>query len=209
MDGLRDPMGGKPPEIYWRRRIVAAIGVVLVLVVIYFLASSPGGKTDGASKSDTPAPTVSPNTSADPSALPSGDVSRPCASTDVKLTVTPNPFKIAAGALPSFDVAIKNSGATPCLLDTAATGTEFSVWSGGESNKDIYFSSSYCPDDGTITGRQLLLQAGAEEPFNVTWSRQRKGEGCSSGGAPADGFYWAQLTIQGIASEPAQFELAS
>ena len=43
MDGLRDPVGGKPPEIYWRRRIVAAIGVVLVVVVIYFLASSPGG----------------------------------------------------------------------------------------------------------------------------------------------------------------------
>lgn len=208
MGGLRDPVGGKPQEIYWRRRIVAAIGVVLILVVIYFLVSSPGGKKAGAAASVSTPPAATANSSADPIALPSGDVSRPCTAADVKLTVTPNPFTFAAGALPVFDVAIKN-GATPCLLDTAATGTDFMIWSGGESNKDIYFSSTYCPDDGTITARQLLLQAGAEEPLSLTWSRQRKGEGCSTGDAPAGGFYWAQLTVQGIASEPAQFELAN
>ena len=205
MDGLRDPVGGKSPEIYWRRRIVAAIGVVLVIVVIYFLASSPGGKTTDAKGATTPPPATSADPSADPSAQPSGDVSRACTAADVTLTVTPNPFEFAAGALPVFDVAIKNATA-PCLLDTASTDTSLVIWSGGESNKDIYFSSAYCPDDGTITSRQLLLQAGAEEPFSLTWSRQRKGEGCSTGNAPGEGFYWAQVTIQGIASEPAQFQ---
>lgn len=209
MDGLREPVGGKPPEIYWRRRIVAAIGVVLVIVVIYFLASSPGGKKSDASPSVTPDVTTSANPSADASAPPSGDVSCPCTAADVKLTVTPNPFKFAGTALPVFDVAIKNSVATPCLLDTASTGTELQIWSGGENNKDIYFSSTYCPDDGTITARQLLLQAGAEEPLSLTWSRQRKGEGCTTGSAPGEGFYWAQVTIQGIASEPAQFQLVN
>lgn len=209
MDGLREPVGGKPPEIYWRRRIVAAIGVVLVLVVIYFLASSPGGTTDGTNASNSPAAAVSPDASADPGVLASGDPSRACTSADVTLTVTPNPFKFAAGALPSFDVAIKTSDASPCLLDTASANTSLVIWSGGESNKDIYFSTDYCPDDGTITAQKFLLQPGAEESMSLTWSRQRKGEQCSDGGAPADGYYWAQVTIQGIASEPAQFQLAS
>ena len=205
MDGLR-PVGGQPPEVYWRRRIVAAMGLVLTLVVIYFLASSPGGDKDktGTKTTNSAAPVVSTAPSGDPSA----DASRPCAAADVTLTVTPNPFKFAVGTLPVFDVAIKNT-TTPCLLDTAAADTSLVIWSGGESNKDIYFSTAYCPDDGTITGRQFVLASGAQESLSLTWSRQRKGEGCTIGSAPADGFYWAQVTIQGIASEPAQFELAS
>lgn len=209
MSGLREPAGGLPPEVYWRRRIVAAIGLVIALVVIFLLVSSPGGGDD---KKDTPATSETPNSTAaaNPTSSPDAtDVSRACTSADVQLTLTPNPLKVAAGAMPVFDVAIKNSGGAPCLLDTAAEGTEFVVWSGGESNKDIYYSTAYCPDDATITARQLLLQSGAEEPYSVTWSRERKGEGCVTGGAPGAGFYWAQLTIQGVASEPAQFELSA
>jgi hypothetical protein len=135
-------------------------------------------------------------------------VSRACTAADVQLTVTPNPFNFTGGKLPLFDVSIKNIGSSPCLLDTAATGSEFTVWSGGESNKDMYFSTAYCPTDGTITARELLLAAGAEEPFSLTWSRQRVGEGCTTGNAPTAGYYWAQLTLQGIASEPTQFQLS-
>ena len=209
MSGLREPAGGLPPEVYWRRRIVAVIGLVIALVVLYLLVVSPGGgsgKKDNSAAPETQAATVSPNPTVSPGAV---DASRACTSADVQLTLTPNPLKVAPGALPVFNVAIKNSGATPCLLDTAAAGTEFVVWSGGEANKDIYYSTTYCPDDATITERQLLLQSGAEEPYSVTWSRERKGEGCSAGGAPGAGFYWAQLTIQGVASEPVQFELSA
>jgi len=207
MDGLRDPVGGRPTEVYWRRRIVAATGVALLLVVIFFLATSPGGtdKKPGASTTNSPAAVVS----GDPTAVAVDGSTRACTAADVELTMTANPFSFAGGALPVFDVAIKNTGETPCKLDTAADGTEFVVWSGGESNKDVYFSTAFCPADGTIADRQLILSGGAEEPLSVTWSRERKGEGCTAGDAPADGFYWAQLTIQGIASEPAQFQLSA
>ncbi len=204
MDGLRDPVGGKPPEIYWRRRIVAAIGVVLVLVVIYFLASSPGGKTDGASKSNSPAPAVSPNSSADPNALPSGDVSRPCTSADVQLTLTTNPRDFAGTALPVFNVDIKQSGSTACSLDTAADGTELKITSGA----DRVFSSLDCPTDATISARQFLLQAGASETFQATWNRQRTVPECTTvSAAPGAGTYHAILTVQGIQSNDASFTL--
>ncbi|NTV40533.1 MAG: hypothetical protein HGA51_11355 [Demequinaceae bacterium] len=204
MDGLRDPVGGKSPEIYWRRRIVAAIGVVLVIVVIYFLASSPGGKKSDASPSVTPEVTTSANPSTDPSAPASGDVSRPCTAADVALTITPNPQAFPGGALPVFDVAVKQSGPTPCLLDTAATGTELKVTSGS----DRVFSSLDCPSDGTITARQFLLDAGASDNFQVTWNRKRSVPECTTvEAAPRPGTYHAILTVQGIASNDATFSL--
>jgi hypothetical protein len=206
MDGLREPVGGQPPEVYWRRRIVAIVGAVLLLVVLYFLLFSPGGGDSSAAPATTPDPAAT----ADPTAEATAgtDVSRPCTAADVTITTTPNPFSFAAGALPVFDVSLTQSGATPCLLDTSTANTEFVVWSGGESNKDIYYSTSYCPDDATITERTMILQPGADEPFQVTWSRQRVGSDCTPGSDPGPGFYWAQLTIQGVASEPTQFELA-
>ncbi len=205
MDGLREPVGGNPSEVYWRRRIVAIVGAVLLLVVVYFLAVSPGGGDSNAAPSTTPDPNVTGNPTA--GATAGTDASRPCTASDVTITATPNAFSFGDGALPMFDVALTQSGATPCLLDTSAADTEFVVWSGGESNKDIYYSTAYCPEDATIAPRTMILQPGDEEPFQVTWSRQRVGADCTPGDDPDAGFYWAQLTIQGVESEPTQFEL--
>lgn len=202
MDGLR-PVGGQPPEVYWRRRIVAAMGLVLTLVVIYFLASSPGGDKDktGTKTTNSAAPIVSTT----PSGGPSADASRPCAAADVTLTVTPNPKNFASGSLPVFDVDIKQVGATPCLLDTAATGTELKITSGS----DRIFSSLDCPADATINARKFVLSAGASETFQVTWKRQRSAPECTTvEAAPKAGTYHALLSVQGIAAADATFTLS-
>ncbi len=205
MDGLRDPIGGKPPEIYWRRRIVAAIGVVLVFVVIYFLATSPGGKADGTVTSKTNAPQVSSDASPDPTILPSGDASRPCTSADVTLTMAANPGTFAGSALPVFDVAIKQTGSSPCRLDTAAADTEILITSGS----DRIFSSLDCPADATINARQFLLQPDANEAFQVTWNRKRSAPECATVSAdPRPGTYHAILTVQGIEGNDTTFVLS-
>lgn len=204
MDGLRDPVGGRPTEVYWRRRIVAATGVALLLVVIFFLATSPGGSDNklGTSATNSPAPTVS----ADSTAAATDGSTRACNAADVQLTVTPNPRDFAAGALPVFDVDIKQVGATPCKLDTAADGTELLITSGS----DRVFSSLDCPTDATISSQQFLLQAGATETIQVTWNRQRSVPECTTvSSAPGAGTYHAVLTVQGIESNDATFTLAN
>ncbi len=206
MDGLRDPIGGKPPEVYWRRRIVAALGLVLVIVVIYFLVSSPGGnpKTNAAS----PGATTSPSPSTDPSASPSASAAttRACTSADVKLTVTPNPRNFAAGELPKFDVDIKQEGPTACRLDTTASGTELKITSGS----DRIFSSADCPSDAAINARQFLLAPSSSTTFQVNWNRQRSAPQCTAVSAtPGAGTYHAVLTIQGIESNDATFTLSN
>ncbi len=209
MDGLREPVGAQPPEVYWRRRVVAIVGAVLLVIVVYFLVFSPGGGTPEGTPLKSPDPTTNTAITTGPAAGATADanVTRACTTSDVTITATPNPFSFASGTLPVFDVSLTQSGTTPCLLDTGAADTEFVVWSGGENNKDIYYSTTYCPDDSTIAPRRLILQPGDDEPLQVTWSRQRVGTGCTPGSDPAAGYYWAQLTIQGIASEPAQFQL--
>lgn len=205
MDGLREPVGAQPPEVYWRRRIVAIVGAVLLLIVVYFLVASPGGGDDpNAAAETTPDASVTPDPTSSPGVT---DASRACTASDVTITTTPNPFTFGAGALPVFDVSIAQSGTTPCRLDTSSADTEFVVWSGPQDNKDIYFSTYYCADDGTITPRTMILEPDDEEAFQVTWSRQRVNAECATGSTPDPGFYWAQLTIQGIESEPAQFQL--
>ncbi len=202
MDGLREPVGGQPPEVYWRRRIVAIVGAVLLLVVVYFLAVSPGGGDPNATPATTPDATVS----ADPTAgaTAGADVSRPCTAADVTLTATPNPSDFGAGALPVFDVSITHTGSTPCLLDTEAADTELLITSGS----DRIFSSLDCATDATINARKFLLQPDAEETFSVTWSRQRSVPECTAVSAtPGNGTYHAVLTIQGIEAPDLTFQL--
>jgi hypothetical protein len=176
-------------------------------VVIYFLASSPGGtKKVGATATLSPAPTTAASPGAGTGTNPTAATSRTCTAADVQLTLKANPATFAAGALPVFDVGIKQAGPTPCRLDTAATGTEFKITSG----TDRIFSSLDCPKDATINARQFLLAPAANETFQVTWNRKRTAAQCATvTAAPGAGQYHAVLTIQGITSNDATFTLSN
>jgi hypothetical protein len=197
MKGLRQPVGDQPPEVYWRRRLVLAAGIVLFLLVVWFLATSPSDGTD----SPTPTPTPSP----DITATVNGATARTCGPDDVEVTTVANPSDYPGGALPNFDVDIEHVGNSPCLLDTANEGTELLIVSGS----DRIWSSADCPADSPINARQFLLQPEATEEFQVTWPRTRSSEGCNPVSAvPLPGTYRATLTIQGIPSAEAVFRLA-
>ncbi len=202
MDGLKQPVGDLPPQIYWRRRIIFFGGLVLFIAVLWILITSPSGGGEGNSADPTTTPTASPTVA--PTATPDVSLARACGPDDVQLTVTPNPFTSAGGALPQFDVAIEHIGLTPCLLDTEAAGTELHIRSG----PDRIWNSTDCPANSPINARQFLLQPDAEENFSVTWPRQRSNPDCTTQTSePAAGFYLATLTIQGIESDEAQFQL--
>jgi hypothetical protein len=193
--------------VYWRRRIVAIVGAVLLAVVLYFLVNSPGGETGGTTGTSPNPDGASSEPTADSTAgaTDGSDVTRPCTTTDVTITATPNPREFGAGALPKFDVSITHTGTTPCLLDTAAAETELLITSGN----DRIFSSLDCPTDATINAREFLLQPDAKETFAVTWSRQRSAPECTPVSAsPGNGTYHALLKIQGIEAADTTFVLA-
>lgn len=204
MDGVRKPVGDLPPEVYWRRRILIISVVLLIGVVIWFLVTSPRG-TDAGSGMVTPDVTLSPEVTSSLSPGTTLDASRPCEDADVTITTTPNPTVFAAGALPVFDVTISMDGFTPCKLTASAETSELLITSGS----DRIYSSTDCPNDATINTREFILQPESpDEVFQATWNRQRSTPECGTATtSPGPGYYWAAVTIQGIAAEPAQFEL--
>ncbi|MEX0913469.1 MAG: hypothetical protein WDZ57_00825 [Demequina sp.] len=204
MEGLRQPVGDLPPEVYWRRRLVIVGGLLLLILVLWFLITSPsGGEGTGVTDSAIPSPTASPTTTA--AASGSLAVGRECTEGDLEITTTPNPFTSDADSLPRFDVVIEHVGDSPCLLQTAHEDSELLIMSGS----DRIWSSADCPDQSPINEREFLLEAGQEEDFQVTWPRTRSAPECATVTAePAPGFYLADLSLQGIAAEQVQFELA-
>ncbi|PKQ27323.1 MAG: hypothetical protein CVT64_02545 [Actinobacteria bacterium HGW-Actinobacteria-4] len=201
MQGLRQPVGDQPPEVYWKRRGILLGLIVLVFLVVWFLSTSPSGETDDPS---SPAPTTSP--APDLTTSPVAGASRACGPEDVEFTTVANPRDFAGGALPNFDVDIEHVGDTPCHLDTASEGTELLIMSGS----DRIWSSADCPVDTPINARQFLMQPGAAEEFQVTWPRTRSSVGCNPVSAtPLPGTYRATLTIQGIPSAEAVFTLSN
>lgn len=204
MDGLRHPVGEKPAGVYWVRRLIVFGVIGLVLVVAWFLIFSPGGDGAGEGAGTTTEPAVTTSPTVDSTGSPGATFA--CTDADVVLTATPNPFTSGAGSLPQFDVSVEHVSLSPCLLSTTADGTELLITSGS----DRIFSSLDCTDDGSFPDTELLLADGATEMFQVNWTRQRSSEGCGTPtSTPGDGFYWAEITVQGIAAEPVQFELAS
>jgi hypothetical protein len=199
MDGLRQPVGEQPPQIYWRRRLISMAGVVLLVVVLWFLITSPSGESPASGASDSSSTTPTPD------AYVADGSEEMCGPDNVRLTTTANPFTAAGSALPQFDVNVTHVGDDACLLDTTSDDTALVITSGS----DRVWSSADCADTAALDSQALLLQPGAAEELHLTWSRQRSNPDCTTQTAePRAGFYWAELTVQGIPSERVQFELA-
>lgn len=205
MEGVRRPVGDLPPEVYWRRRIVVLGVLVLVIVVLYFLITAPRGGDNPGGGQSTASATVSPSASPTLGVLGAADPNRPCEEGDVAITATPNPFSVAPGSLPVFDVTISMTGASPCKLTVSNENSELYIRSGGAR----IFSSTDCPNDATINSREFILQPDApNEMFQVTWNRQRTAPECATvTTAPDPGYYMATVTLQGIAAPEVQFHL--
>ena len=55
-----------------------------------------------------------------------------------------------------------------------------------------------------------LLQPGTSEQVEASWPRTWSFEGCTATtDVPQPGYYFAELTVQGITAERVQFELTS
>lgn len=203
MEGLRNPVGDQPPEVYWKRRLIAGVAAAAILVFLVWIITSA---LSGGSEDPSPGSSVEASVDASGSAAQTGDASasRACGASDVVITTTANPTAVAAGALPVFDATVTHNGQSACKLDTDADGTELLITSG----EDRIYSSADCPDDETIASKQLILAPGASEDLSVTWSRQRSVPECTAVRAePGPGTYKASLAIQGIQSEVATFTL--
>lgn len=205
MDGAPRPPRRLPPEVYRRRRIVVVFALVVLVAVGWLVirALTSGGDAEPAA-SPSPSATSSPSPSASPSpgeSVSAAPAIADCTATEVLVTLG---APAITGDAVTFPVTLANNGGVQCLLDGSGADTALLITSGDTR----VWKSTDCEATTSLLGTSWLLQPGAAETVEVTWPRTWSFEGCgSSNDTPQPGYYFAELTVQGIPAERLQFEL--
>ena len=204
MSTVLHPVGPQPDRVYWVRRLVVGVVLVVVASLVFVLvrgamASATAGDEPGASTGELPADVaegsgdVATDTAAGPVA---------CAAAELTVALTTDARSYAAGVPVAFSVALTNTGATACTVDAADAQREVVVTSGS----DRIWSSLDCPADATE--RLLLLEAGARVDSALSWARTRSAPACAAGLAePRAGTYSAVASMHGATSAAVVFDL--
>ncbi|MBX9244582.1 hypothetical protein ICW40_07140 [Actinotalea ferrariae] len=224
MSTMLHPVGPRPPQVYWVRRLVVLAVLVGVVAVLWAVLGRGAAPADGASGADTDADAsqdagagdgdeATTGASDDAADATDAAVDAPqeqaadqgpvvCAPADLTLALTTDARAYAAGVQPTFTVALTNAGGAACTVDADAAQREILITSGS----DRIWSSLDCPP--TAAPNLLLLEPGARTDAPVVWDRTRSAVGCTGGlPEPRPGTYSAVVTMLGATSAPVVFEL--
>lgn len=221
---MLEPNGPLPPEIYWRRRVLAigilvvALALVIWLVLTVTRSGDSPGTTTAATTSSTSAPnkpagasSTPPSATGESSAMPSGSTTAaastsqvaagtcPDQSLAVKVTVEQPTYK--TGENPVFGIVITNISATACSRDVGSGLQQVSVTTLDGQRR--LWSSTDCYPDGAPDVR--TLNRGEQAAFMVTWSGSTSQPNCAGDRvqvAPGAYAVVAQLGSLRSAAEP-------
>jgi len=217
VSGVVHPVGPKPPTVYWRRR---AVFVVLVLLTLYLFGRAifGGGSSNGnpvaapsptASASSTPThsakPSVSPDVVVDPitqqSASPVATKSQPpgtCADNEVSVKVSIKKKVVKVGAGLDINMAVKNISGHSCKRDVGSGANEITIISG-----PALWSTDHC---GAGTESNYVdLVPGQTWSVHVLWNGKLSAPNCQVLANAQYGAYWAHARNDAVVSSGARF----
>ncbi|MEX5236576.1 hypothetical protein [Kocuria arenosa] len=212
------------PEVYRRRRLVAALaaGVLLLLVAVGLVSAVAGmlapGETDEAPAPDaatasaaaasvepfadfTPRPDESASASGSPSAAATEGPVEECGP-DLAVRASTDRESYPEDAEPVLVLTLENTGEGPCRVNAGTSRMVYEVSSGA----DTVFDSRHCQagsEDAEVT-----IEPGQEQSARLTWNRLRTAEGCAEAGGEAQAGYYRLVTSLGErTAEPVPFVL--
>ncbi len=194
-----NPVGPEPPAVYWRRRLLVGLAILVALIVLLLLFKSFTGGSE-----PTAAP-VSPSSSASASSGSSSaspSASGECEDADITVVAQPEKTTVKVGQSVPFKMLITNNSATPCNRNVGPKVNTLTVSSGGVHA----WSSDDCSPAG---GDQLeTIPAGATYGVQATWDQKLTAKGCPSGlGSAQAGGYEVVAENLGVKSKPAPFAI--
>ncbi|ATL65353.1 hypothetical protein [Nocardia terpenica] len=222
---MLEPTGPLPPEIYWRRRLLAIAALVVALALVVWLAfvllRGGGGKSDakaaattsssvtgkaGASGSSVPASASSgaPQPSGSVNATANGTPPQcPDQSIAVKVAVAQPTYK--SGEQPVFNIVITNIGTAPCSRDMGSGLQQVAVQSLDGQRR--LWSSTDCDQGGPADVRSL--NGGQQAAFQLTWSGTTSQPNCAGDRVPVPpGAYAVVAQFGTVRSTPEPFNIA-
>ncbi|WP_326645940.1 hypothetical protein OG884_14875 [Streptosporangium sp. NBC_01755] len=223
-DTFRSDIGA---DIYWRRRMAALVGVLVVVAVVAWACSSTSRPQDAreareegtsAARKDAPDPllailptmTVIPSPPASPTPEPRESKAaprprrpgEPCASPQLVLSMEGQGTVYPPGIRPRFILTLVNVGKVMCTTDVGPRTMEVRITSGD----DRVWSSSDCVSGETENVRKL--DRGIPYVRELVWDRRRSGNDCSVDRTAArPGTYVAVVHAPGLRSRKAVFHL--
>lgn len=200
MSSLMNPVGPEPASVYWRRRIVVILGVLVVLFLVWTLIKPDGAPTSAAADASPSALPTLATTSPSPSV--SAASAAPCEDTNISVTVTSEQSAFPIGTPASFVMKISNTGTVACTRDVGPAANTFTVTSGGF---DVWSSDACAP-----SSENQVEEIPAGEAFAVkgTWDGSVSSNGCGPSAAPAEaGAYQVVATNGQVSSEPLSFTI--
>ncbi|WP_298583406.1 DUF4232 domain-containing protein [uncultured Kocuria sp.] len=210
------------PEVYRRRRLVAALAAsVLLVLVAVGLVSAVAGMLGPEDTGDAPAPDAATASAAAASEEPFADFTpRPdeSASASASASATEGPVEECGPDLavrastdresypedvdPVLVLTLENTGEDPCRVNAGTSRMVYEVTSGS----DTVFDSRHCQagsEDAEVT-----LEPGEEASARLTWDRVRTAEDCAEAGGEAQPGYYRLVTSLGErTADPAPFVL--
>ncbi|WP_227984707.1 hypothetical protein [Nocardia spumae] len=219
---MLEPNGPLPPEIYWRRRLLAIGVLIVVLALVIWLAmlllrggggggdkdpkaaaatstSAAAGTTTAAEAggSKTPASgTVNSTASGSPAPCPDQSLA-------VKSNVGQPTYK--TGDQPVFTVVITNISTAACTRDMGSGLQQ--VWVQSLDGQRRLWSSTDCDQGGPADLR--TLNGGQQAAFTLTWSATTSQPGCAGDRVPVPaGGYAVVAQFGSVRSAPETFNIA-
>ena len=163
MSTFRTPVGPQSSKVYWRRRLIVALGLVAVVIIVILIVNRPG--------TDKPVPAVtagSTSSAAAQSPAPKPGETVVCDPAMVTLEPTTDAPSYEAGVIPSLSFSLKSTMTNPCTLAAGSDLQEFVITSGA----DRIWSSKDC--QGPAEAATATLLPGVPlSGSTVTWDRTR------------------------------------
>jgi hypothetical protein len=219
MSTVLHPVGPQRARVYWVRRVVVVLLLVVLATVVWAVASrllDPSGEASAASAAEQPAQGPGAD-AAEPDAASATGEDEPMAEHDedaptspvdctpeaLQVTVTASGQLFDPATNPVLTATITNVGDVPCTVDAGDANREVLITSG----PDRIWSSKDCATPETAS-RQLLLASGAADTVEIAWDRTRTAVGCPGDlPEPRSGTYQAVSTLGTVTSVPVVFAL--
>lgn len=163
MSRFRTPVGPQPSKVYWRRRLIVALGLVAVIIIVILIVNRPAPGVP-APAGTSPAPSAA--AGSQPPATPGATVA--CDPTMLTVEPTTDATGYAAGVNPVLSFSLKSRMTNPCTFSAGSDRQEFIVTSGS----DRIWSSKDCQVDA-VAATATLLPGVPLAGSSITWDRTR------------------------------------
>jgi hypothetical protein len=203
---MMHPTGPQSPGVYWVRRAVVLVVLLVLLLGVRWLLTGRGGGTPSATPTPSPSSSSSqsstPTTSTSTSPKPTSTGTVSCTKSQISVTASTDAASYPVGSTPHLRMKIENTSSTPCTRDIGASQNELLITSGTAR----VWSSDDCSPGG---GSQVVTMApGQSYSVAVTWLGKLSAKGCPANQpAATKGTYKLTGRNGDVTSAPAVFAL--